>query len=271
MSDSSFATATADATVSASEITPSSTDASTTATSTDPSTTVPARRSVPTPTLAPRQTSNDTADPFAFVNNSDEESPANSSDYQSLSNAAIAEADAYSKNKSLTTADGPNAVYISIVDLSNSYQLQADTDGNLYLGDIGSSAAFVSDQGFVLGDDAEQWFHYYPDVMAKYNVSRLRVSSSDAIPKDADFVALVPVDYDDNPTTPSVYAGLDTTGGIFFTLTCNIQGQASKIFLATDPVEGAKMLMEEKLRYTVTGGVVEDCWYMPWAVPATKQ
>ena len=107
--------------------------------------------------------------------------------------------------------------------------------------------------------------------MAKYNVSRIRLSSSDAIPKDADFVALAPVDYDDNPATPSIYAGLDTMGGIFFTLTCNIQDQASKIFLATDPVQGIEMLKDEKLRYTVTGGIVEDCWYMPWAVPASTK
>lgn len=104
--------------------------------------------------------------------------------------------------------------------------------------------------------------------MTAYNVSRIRLSSPAAIPKDADFVALAPVDYDDNPVMPSVYAGLDTTGGIFFTLMCNLVDQASKIFWAADPVEGAKRLKEEKLRWTVRGGVVEDCFYLPWALPA---
>lgn len=104
--------------------------------------------------------------------------------------------------------------------------------------------------------------------MAAYNLSHIHLSSPDAISKDADLVALAPVDYDDNPATPSVYAGLDTMGEIFFTLMCNFVDQASKIFLAADPVDGVKRLKEENLRWTVTGGVVEDCFNLPWAVLA---
>lgn len=250
---------------------PTSSDTSTTASTTD--TTAPAKRALathtPLRTLKPRQSSNQTGDSFDYVNNSDEQAPADSQAFQSLSDAALAEANTYEKNKTLAGSEGPNARYIAITDLSNTYQLQADTDGNLYLGDIGNPSAFAEDQGFVVGDDAEQYFHYYPDVMAAYNVSRIRLSSTNAIPKDADFVALAPVDYDDNAATPSVYAGIDTMGGIFFTLMCNFADQASKIFLAADPVEGVKMLKEEKLRWTVTGGVVQDCFYLPWAVPAS--
>lgn len=250
---------------------PASSDTSITASTTD--TTAPAKRALASPaprrTLKPRQSSNQTGDSFDFVNNSDEQAPADFQDFQSLSDAALAETHAYEKNKTFAGSEGPNARYIPITDLSNTYQLQADLDGNLYLGDIGNPSAFAEDQGFVVGDDAEQYFHYYPDVMAAYNVSRIRFSSTDAIPKDADFVALAPVDYDDNAATPSVYAAIDTMGGIFFTLMCNFADQASKIFLAADPVEGVKMLKEEKLRWTVTGGVVEDCFYLPWAAPAS--
>lgn len=88
------------------------------------------------------------------------------------------------------------------------------------------------------------------------------------IPKDADFVALVPADYNDDKATPDIYAGFDTTGGMFFTISCDIEDQASKVFLVADPVEGAKTLMDPKLRWTVTGGVVQDCYYLPWVRPA---
>ena len=48
--------------------------------------------------------------------------------------------------------------------------------------------------------------------MNTYNVSRFRLSNETQIPKDADFVALVPVDYDSSSQTPDVYAAFDTSG-----------------------------------------------------------
>ena len=289
VSDSAFSTTSAatDTAVSASELTattaPSSADASTTPSTTaeaatsapdaptsapapDAPTAAPSKRSLTFPCLHPRQT----ADPFAFVDNSDEQARADSAEFEQLSSAALDEAKAYSQNTSLTNSDGPNTSYVNLHDLDSTYSLQASTDGNLYLVSPASPSKFASDSTFLLGDDNDRYFHYHPNVMTKYGVSRLRLSGADAIPKDADFVALVPVDYDNNPGTPSVYAAIDTQGGIFFTMVVNISGQPSKVFLANDPVEGCKALENEKLRFTVTGGVVEDCWYLPWAVPAAN-
>ena len=121
----------------------------------------------------------------------------------------------------------------------------------------------------MIGDDSDNYLHYHPDVIAAYNVSRLRLSDETAIPKTADIVGLAPVDYDDNSSaTPNVYAVIDTMGNVFVTITCDIEGEDSKVFLARDAEEGVKVLRGQKLRYTVTGGVVTDCYYLPWAAPA---
>ena len=209
-------------------------------------------------------------DPFSFIDNFDNaDGPANDEDFQELSEQALNNAE----NQKPTTngtqiSTAPDAGLVNIKDKSGSYSLFGDADGNLYIDEADQGSQFAEVQGFVVGDDVGRFLHYYPDTMAAYNVSRLRLSDQDEIPKTADFVALVPADYNDNPSTPDIYAAFDTIGGFFFTISCDIEDQASKIFLAADPVEGAKTLMDPKLRYTVTGGVVTECYYLPWVRPA---
>ena len=122
----------------------------------------------------------------------------------------------------------------------------------------------MSVSSFVIGDDSDNYLHYYLDVMAVYNVSRLRLSPQKAIPKTADLVALVSVDTDGSGETTSVYAALDTLGNVFVIIACDIEGQNSKLFLVRDMKQGVATLKEEKLRWTVTGGVVSDCYFLPW-------
>ena len=86
--------------------------------------------------------------------------------------------------------------------------------------------------------------------MAAYNVLRLRSSDVTALLKNADIIALVPVDYDSNSATMSTYAAIDTKAGAFVTITSDIEGEDSRLFLANDPDEGILKLKEEKLRYT---------------------
>ena len=103
--------------------------------------------------------------------------------------------------------------------------------------------------------------------MAAYNVSRFRLSNETHIPLTADFVGLAPVNYDNDSTTPDVYVAMDTVGGVFFPVTCDIQGQESKAFLVRDIEAGVTKLQDPSLRFTVTGGVVERCYFLPWAAP----
>ena len=208
--------------------------------------------------------------PFEYAEDSDEASPADDSAFESLSSAALTEATtANQANDTSEIDDAPDSSYVTIADVGNTYSLVSDPDsGNLYVGVAGQGTYFAAVDGFVIGDDSDNYLHYHPDVMAAYNVSRIRLSDETAIPKTADIVSLAPVDYDDSSATPNVYAAIDTMGNVFVTITCDIEGEDSKVFLARDAEEGIKMLQEQKLRYTVTGGVVTDCYYLPWAAPA---
>ena len=113
----------------------------------------------------------------------------------------------------------------------------------------------------MISDDSECYLHYYPDLMKKYQVSRFRMSNKTTISKDADFISLAHVDYDNSSQTPDIYAAIDLAGNTFLTIFCEIQGDLSKRFLATDAESGIKTLMDPKLKYTVTGGIGTTCYY----------
>ncbi|KAL8669726.1 MAG: hypothetical protein Q9168_005695 [Polycauliona sp. 1 TL-2023] len=161
----------------------------------------------------------------------------------------------------------PDTDFFVIHDLSGNDELVADQDGNIYYAAPGNGSLFASVSGFVEGDASGRFFHYYTDTMITYNVSRLRLSDEAHIPLTAEFVGLAPVNYDEQSSTPDVYVAMDTNNGVFFPVTCDIQGEESKAFLVTDIAQGVARLKEENLRYTVTGGVVLDCYFLPWAAP----
>ena len=216
----------------------------------------------------PKQKQND---PFAYVEDSDEDKPAHNPQFDTLSAEALADASNETTPASATGVGAdPDASFVYISDLSNTYSLQADPlSGNIYISEPGDGSLFAATSGYVVGDIAGRYLHFHPHLMNAYNVSRFRLSNEDQIPKDADFVALVPVDHDSDATTPDIYAAFDTMGGGYVTVSCDFETGPSKVFLAKDPVEGVKMLRDPKLRYTVTGGVVTSCYYLPWAVPAS--
>ena len=100
--------------------------------------------------------------------------------------------------------------------------------------------------------------------MAAFNVSRIRLSTQDQVPKTADIITLVPIDYDGSGSAAEVYMAVDTKGNYFYPVVCDIQDQPSKLFLVADAAAGLQELMAEELRYIVTGGIVQECCYMPF-------
>jgi len=154
------------------------------------------------------------------------------------------------------------------VDTTNTYVLSSDDSGNMYLdsaaaGPSGDST-FALDTGLVVGDESDRFLHYYPDVMAAFNVSRIRLSTQDAVPVTSDIITLAPLDGDSENSAVSVYIAVDSKGDYFYPVTCNIEGQPSKVFIVADPVKGLETLLLEELRYIVTGGIVQECFYIPF-------
>ena len=52
---------------------------------------------------------------------------------------------------------------------------------------------------------------------------------------------------------------VDTLGNYFWLYVCAIENQQNKVFLVNDPTNGAGILQDPDLRFTVTGGLVNDC------------
>jgi hypothetical protein len=151
------------------------------------------------------------------------------------------------------------------VDTSSTYQLSASDDGNFYLDNVGLDAnLFVSYNNVTATDDSGRIFHFYDDTMSKYGVSRFRLSTEDAIPKTAQIASLAALDYDDSDATKPVFVVADFSGNYYYTVVCTISGEYSKIFLVNDIEKGVETLQRLDLMYTVTGGDVTDCSYIPF-------
>ena len=208
-------------------------------------------------------------DPFGYVDSSHPEEGIDNPDSQELGRLAFASVDAQASidNEVPGFVDDDGVSFISINEFSNTYSLDPDPiTGNVLLASTNPLSPWATMDNIVVGDEAGRFLHYYPNVMAKYGVSRFRLSNETTIPKDAEIISLAPVDIRDDL---DVYAAVSLRGDVFMTVSCNIQGQFTKVFLVQDLESGVEKLKEEKLRYTVTGGIVEDCFYLPFVAPAS--
>ncbi|KAL9060466.1 MAG: hypothetical protein Q9162_000639 [Coniocarpon cinnabarinum] len=219
--------------------------------------------------LDTRQSSDDSSGDTVIANDETDTFPSDASDNSDASNdevddeqaspdSAEFEDDAKQAMALASAASGEEGYnFTSIVEYHNAFMLAPDDNGNLYA--VSSSAdpygyMFASYQGTFIGDEQERGFHYYPDVMAAYNVSRLRMSFEDEIPRTSDVIALSPQTSEDN-----VLLAVDSLGNGYGLVLCDFEGGAdSKVFLVSDE-SGLDTLKVEKLRYTVTGGVVTGC------------
>ncbi|KAL8993315.1 MAG: hypothetical protein Q9169_006437 [Polycauliona sp. 2 TL-2023] len=199
---------------------------------------------------------------------SEKDASAISPSFQDFSAAALANAQAQTETINATDfTNSTDSTFITIPDMDNEYALLANDDtGNLEIALVGEGSRFIAESGLVIGDSS-RYFHFYPDVMAKYGVSRIRLSNESEIPLTTNFISLTPVNYNDNNETKNVYAAVDTLANYYFLATCNIQGQASKVFLVADEDEALEKLRDEQLRFTVTGGVVDVCYFISFTQP----
>jgi hypothetical protein len=96
--------------------------------------------------------------------------------------------------------------------------------------------------------------------MSALGVSRLRVAEWGKIPLTAAMISLVPFP---DGNGHDVLVGLDTLGNYYWLFVCTIEGigkeGGNKVFLAKDATYGAGVLQDPGLKFTVTGGVVDDC------------
>ncbi|CAD0108013.1 unnamed protein product [Aureobasidium uvarum] len=208
---------------------------------------------------------NDTEDTFDATDNSDETNDAVSDDSSSADGTEF-EADsneALSLSADQQTEDG--ITFDTLIDIQKTFQVVPGTDGNLYTasytaGSPSDAGLFASSQNVIIGDDEERVLHYYPDEMAAYNVSRIRLSSGSEIPKTADAIALSPIDYDNSDGTPSAYFAVTTKKDVYSLVLCNFaNGADSKIFIVNDQSGIDTLQNNANVKFTVTGAPVKYC------------
>ena len=158
---------------------------------------------------------------------------------------------------------------VDITAVDRSMRLVLDASGSVRPIDAGYIGTnWIMRQGLIWADESERVLHYYPETMLAYNVSRLRAAWQDEIPKTADVVFLGSASTDD-PGVPYVWAAVNSAAVPLTLVTCTyINDGGSKVFLVDDVGVGIMNLKLEKLRYTVTSGVVDDCFEYPWEAPA---
>jgi hypothetical protein len=221
-------------------------------------------------TLSPsndgEDTNNESDDTFSDSDSSDQTNDAVSDDSTDSDGSEFTSNanDALELSADEQSADGVE--FNTIVDVQRTFQLIPGDDGNLFAatytaGSSSDTGLFGSYQNVVIGDDQERVLHYYPDEMAAYNASRIRLSSGDLIPKTADAITLSPIDSDgsdgENPTT---YFAVTTKKDVYSLVVCNFANSAnSKVFLVADQTGLDNLETNVHMKFTVTGAPVKDC------------
>lgn len=178
-----------------------------------------------------------------------------------------------STSSSMTSSASPSAtstadvdfINFSVVDTTNSLQLNPATSGNLFLSLVGDSTdisnlttgSFTGDKSTktIMGDSTDRLLHYYPDVLASSGASRLRLAAWDKLPKGAKLITLTQVEVE----SEKMMLAIDTKGAYLWPFVCGIKGQLNKIFLVSDPNTGGAALQKESMKFTVTGGEAYSC------------
>ena len=153
-----------------------------------------------------------------------------------------------------------DVTYTSLLDVTNTLSLNAAANGNLYITSTTDVAqktdtTFAVSNNAIMGDSLERYLHYFPQEAGVTGASRLRLAAWGSIPKTAELISLVSV----GSSAGSMIIAADTKGNSFFMYACAINGQQNKVFLSKDSVNGASVLQDPSLKFTVTGGVVNDC------------
>ncbi|CAI6336214.1 unnamed protein product [Periconia digitata] len=177
--------------------------------------------------------------------------------------------------------------YISLYDLSQTFLLTSCGNGNLYMQlnenltalaaqGCGTLFAYETSTDLIYADGSSQLFYFYTDEMAITGVSRLRHSAIENVPLNTEYVSFAPklpqVDPSSSPDDQNIFSDDDpiyvakTSDGTYYATTVCFYADPTlppKIFLISDLEWGIEMLKSPDVKYSITGGDVTDCLYLP--------
>ncbi|KAK5098664.1 hypothetical protein LTR24_001770 [Lithohypha guttulata] len=238
-------------------------DTTNTGTTTGGDVTAIQRRSFPN--LQRRQTINSTTDSGDIVDTT-------SSKLANANTTTAAYVQPPTGDKAYNLTDGYEVA--TLIDTEAHYQVLPCAIGNLLLFGInetvpdyqcGDMWTMTSEDEVVVSDGMSRIPVLFPNEMSKTGVSRIRLVDAENIPVGADEIVFVAgeTETDDGDTDP-LYYPMDPAGTTYYPLVCLYSdGQPSKIFLAADPEAGITMLQNADVKYSIAGGEVSQCFYLP--------
>ncbi|TIA28270.1 hypothetical protein D6C78_10822 [Aureobasidium pullulans] len=178
---------------------------------------------------------------------------------------------------------GKGADFIALVDNTENIIITSCSDKNIYiqpasynasLSDVGCTVSWQNVEDSVVADGNGRVLHYYTNTMTTLNVSRLRISDEEDIPKQSEYVSLYAYGsdgaldkntFDDPEDSDNFYYAVDRKDNVFYPVVCEYKNATAipKIFLVADLDAGIALLESAELETIVTGAPVSKCSFMP--------
>jgi hypothetical protein len=152
-----------------------------------------------------------------------------------------------------------------LYDSTYQFVLASDASANFLLADASQASlyTFGTSENLVMSYGTNDTVFYYPDEMVAAGVSRFRHADFEHVPKSAQLVTMMPIQFDSSQGADPMYVAVDTQGDSFYPVLCNVDTSVSnttssalKVFLVKDPVNGLDVFNNTDLSYTTFGGAV---------------
>lgn len=166
----------------------------------------------------------------------------------------------------------------TLVDSTAKFQAYPCSDGNIHIFGVNETNILASDcqEDFTMYQDDDignvavadgfsRLFVYYPDEMNATGVSRIRVVDTENIPTGAQEIIWILDESKAADGTPfQVYYPIDQDFNTYYAAMCHYTTNVpNKMFLMNDTVKGVSTLLSKDIKYSITGGDVDACYYLP--------
>ncbi|KAK7051059.1 hypothetical protein VNI00_005171 [Paramarasmius palmivorus] len=192
-------------------------------------------------------------------------------------NATLQDEYSYTNKDNSTADDTTYDGRISIGSMDGSLEIKWNNNGNLYVipatnEELDTSNFFLVEDEVIYGDTFNdtnpRYLHAYTDTLQSLGVSRLRLAPVDQMPLTSVYVTFnryQVTDASNQPVDVLLATTTSTDPEVYYYPVVCVYGdkQYSKLFLATDPDAGVKVLQDVQYQATITGGLVSSCAYLP--------
>lgn len=161
-----------------------------------------------------------------------------------------------------------------MTDSEKNYQVLPCVNGNLLLftrADARKIPDYECDRywtidvdGAVAMDGSGRLLLFYPDEMSKTGVSRIRLAHPKEIPVGTNELTFWPAETQVEGESKTIYYPLDPQETTYYPVVCHYSDKHyTEMFVVKDVDSGISTLKSSSVKYSITGGNVDECYYFP--------